>query len=1093
MAIAINCDGVKDATKNLNNLSGSAEKAENSASNLEQALRLLSPSSIMAVAGITAVVSAVQKLVGLGSAILNVSSSFENVKTGLKTATGSAKEAETVFEQIRKLSYETTFGMEELSQAATYLLNAGQGTNQINKTLLMLGNLAQGDKIKFLELSDIYTKVLNIGKANSLQINQLAIRGIPIKQTLQEIGVQGTATAEEFTLALQKMTDEGGKFAGAMDNLNDTIAGKEDFVSDTLKEIAVNFGELSGLTDTYKTVLEGLRNALDKVNNVLIEINKNPVAKAIFAGTVSAVMTGLVVTIGVGIVGAIAQVNAMLAKTVILKSILDPKTLGIALLVGGIAGIALALNDMGNEAEEAGKKMKEALSKPATASDFNEEKREWYSKNIDNAKGQISQINSQIEQIQGLLANSKGPMTKTEYQKNQGLDDRWVKNNQAQFDNMYATYLSTDSTSVLQNQLGILNQQKTEQERILELNEKWNNDLDELENSTKLFSNMDSSINNLISGVKSTAEKELESLESQLKQFTDIQNVNNTTGWTVQGDDGISYIKHLPDDLKASLDYGANIIKAKIEQAKVKVIIDNGADWQKELQSVLGLSDSEATDLSSGTMLNGKSMVDVYNQKWDKYISNPLGDTDNKTLEYLNSATKAVEQISKSNLNLSDADKFTRSDNSVNELLNNISTRFNTVLEPMQMSGIEVADMNEQQKASVSSLLGVYSSLKNLLGETDPLIQQLNDKLRDAGIPADGSNPTGENKEDAQLTDITSIASEFFTDAVPKLVTQIGENIGEAFESGDFSDALNGTGDIMNNFGSKVSFAGMGIGMLLQAISQFISSVNSKISEYDQYSENGVDNMNPFDKWLDQFAELFKSFNWMTSALNDGIFEFLGIFKTILNTTKPAMIQLMIIIKIIGKIIGLVGKVISAIIEFCYKIGDVMSFGIWGKLEDLYDTTTELNDAQEEEAERLRSLNDAYSSLYDALKEQEEYYLEKKSEIRGQSSIDNAYKVNDMILTPNGTFSTHPDDTIMAMKHPEDLLGSRNASVIVNINNQAGVEVTSSQTTDSNGNTVIDFDIISARVASDYMTGQNGWDSAITQQQYSQTGRILAL
>lgn len=98
-----------------------------------------------------------------------------------------------------------------------------------------------------------------------------------------------------------------------------------------------------------------------------------------------------------------------------------------------------------------------------------------------------------------------------------------------------------------------------------------------------------------------------------------------------------------------------------------------------------------------------------------------------------------------------------------------------------------------------------------------------------------------------------------------------------------------------------------------------------------------------------------------------------------------------------------------------------------------------------------------------------------------------------MILTPSGTFSTHPEDTIMAMKHPEDLLGSRSASVIVNINNQASVEVTSSQSTDSNGNTVIDFDIISARVASDYMTGQNGWDSAVMQQQYSQTGRVLAL
>lgn len=984
-------------------------------------------------AGITALVGALKGLVGLGKSIISVTAGFEKVEAGLKTVTGSASSASKVMEQLRKLSYSTTFGMEELGQATTMLFNSGETTSTINDTLIMLGNLATGDKQKFIELSSIYSKILNLGKAGTEQIQQFTVRGVPLVQTLKDMGVTGSASAEQVTEALKKLTAEGGMFAGAMDNLNDTIAGKQDFVADTLKEIASNFGDASGIVDTYKMVLDAVKNALDKVNNVLIEINKNPVAKAIFAGTVSAVMTGLVVTIGVGIVGAIAQVNAMLAKTVILKSILDPKTLGIALLVGGIAGIALALNDMGNEAEEAGKKMKEALSKPATANDFNEEKREWYSKNIDNAKGQISQINSQIEQIQGLLANSKGPMTKAEYQKNQGLDDRWVKNNQSQFDNMYATYLSTDSTSVLQNQLGILNQQKTEQERILELNEKWNKDLDELENSTKLFSNMDSSINNLISGVKSTAEKELESLESQLKQFTDIQNVNNTSGWTVQGDDGISYIKHLPDDLKASLDYGANIIKAKIEQAKIKVIIDNGADWQKALQGVLGLSDIEATDLSSGTMLNGKSMVDVYNQKWDKYISNPLGDTDNKTLEYLNSATKAVEQISKSNLNLSDADKFTRSDNSVNELLNNISTRFDTVLEPLQQSGINVVNMNEQQKASVSSLLSVFNSLKNLLGETDPLVQQLNNKLKDAGITED--------------------------------IQQYTNSLGDWFDS--FKTSLSSD---LNNFMQGFQSGGIWGGI--------ITTVVGAISNVCGGLDNFEDAMNPVTTLVSKLSQLISDVMEETESANTVIFAFAKIINTILKILKP-LTQIMLSID-------------EGIADFLESVADsfesfVSSVLWWVKTED------ELADAQEEEAERLRSLNDAYSSLYDALKEQEEYYLEKKSEINGQSSIENAYKVNDMILTPNGTFSTHPDDTIMAMKHPEDLLGSRNASVIVNINNQAGVEVTSSQSTDSNGNTVIDFDIISARVASDYMTGQNGWDSAITQQQYSQTGRILAL
>ena len=57
--------------------------------------------------------------------------------------------------------------MEELAKAATFLLNAGQGADTINKSLLMLGNLATGDRQKFIDLSNVYTKILNIGKAGS--------------------------------------------------------------------------------------------------------------------------------------------------------------------------------------------------------------------------------------------------------------------------------------------------------------------------------------------------------------------------------------------------------------------------------------------------------------------------------------------------------------------------------------------------------------------------------------------------------------------------------------------------------------------------------------------------------------------------------------------------------------------------------------------------------------------------------------------------------------------------------------------------------------------------------------------------------------
>ena len=45
------------------------------------------------------------------------------------------------------------------------------------------------------------------------------------------------------------------------------------------------------------------------------------------------------------------------------------------------------------------------------------------------------------------------------------------------------------------------------------------------------------------------------------------------------------------------------------------------------------------------------------------------------------------------------------------------------------------------------------------------------------------------------------------------------------------------------------------------------------------------------------------------------------------------------------------------------------------------------------------------------------------NQVAASPGISRAIPVNDLIVTPAGTFSTHPDDYIMAMKRPTDLLG----------------------------------------------------------------------
>ena len=293
-----------------------------------------------------------------------MASHFETVQTGLSTVLQSVDRGKELFEDLRKYSFETTFGMDELADSATQFLNVGMKVKDLKENLGMIGDLAQGDKAKFAELSSIFAKINSTGKASSLQIRQIAMKGIPIIQTLKEMGIQGSASAEDLTKAFKKLTDEGGQFHGAMSLIIDTIEGKRGFISDTIKEILVNFGELSGITDTYKLLLDVVYEVLNKVNEKLIEWNKNPMMKNLVRGVV------------LSSVGALAGFLAgtlipTLVTIVTLLSAIDP-TIWARLAIGAGIGAALGVTaglginaavqkqiDLRNETEKTNKKLLE--------------------------------------------------------------------------------------------------------------------------------------------------------------------------------------------------------------------------------------------------------------------------------------------------------------------------------------------------------------------------------------------------------------------------------------------------------------------------------------------------------------------------------------------------------------------------------------------------------------------------------------------------------------------------------------------------------------------------------------------------------------
>ena len=132
--------------------------------------------------------------------------------------------------------------------------------------------------------------------------------------------------------------------------------------------------------------------------------------------------------------------------------------------------------------------------------------------------------------------------------------------------------------------------------------------------------------------------------------------------------------------------------------------------------------------------------------------------------------------------------------------------------------------------------------------------------------------------------------------------------------------------------------------------------------------------------------------------------------------------------------------------------------GIAGGLLKGY-SEDQATDDSDEKINRLEALKNSLADLLKQAKADAEYYevnLRAKQAISTNEGIS-AIKTNDMILSPNGVFSTHPDDYIMAMKDPASLVGNGGAVVNFTIVNQSGtaLNVEKSKTTKDGNN----FDI----------------------------------
>lgn len=248
---------------------GDTSEANEAVKEQEKNLNGLKKKGELAFAGMTAAADAFAASI-LKSGI-NYNAQIETYLTRLETLTGSAEKANEVLTQIKKDALATPFEVSSLTSAESLLLATGMSAEQARGDILALGDAiaaSGGGNEELSRMAVNLQQIKNVGKASALDIKQFAYAGIDIYGLLADsMGVtreevsQLDVTYEMLSNALQKASQKGGKYYGAMEKQSKTYNGA---MSNLKESFEVFTGSVSeGLFNALKSVIVPLTNMFD--------------------------------------------------------------------------------------------------------------------------------------------------------------------------------------------------------------------------------------------------------------------------------------------------------------------------------------------------------------------------------------------------------------------------------------------------------------------------------------------------------------------------------------------------------------------------------------------------------------------------------------------------------------------------------------------------------------------------------------------------------------------------------------------------------------------------------------------------------------
>lgn len=302
-----------------------------------------------------------------GRKVMEVRGQFQQLEMAFTTMLQSESKANDLMNQLVRTAATTPFDLQGVAEGAKQLLAYGTSAEEVNGTLVRLGDIAAGLSIPLNDLVWLYGTTMTQGRMFTQDLRQFQGRGIPIAEEIAKIkGVAvdavgdlvtaGKVTSDVVKQAIENMTEEGSKFGGLMEAQSHAATGQIRNIEDSIDTMFNSIGQKSeGIINTTLSGVSYVIGHWEQVGKVILTV-------ATAFGTYKAALLAVIAAQKIAAMAKTAEAFISLAKGIttakdaMLLFNIATKANPLGLILGIIASAAAAFALFGDSTDEATEK-----------------------------------------------------------------------------------------------------------------------------------------------------------------------------------------------------------------------------------------------------------------------------------------------------------------------------------------------------------------------------------------------------------------------------------------------------------------------------------------------------------------------------------------------------------------------------------------------------------------------------------------------------------------------------------------------------------------------------------------------------------------